>query len=175
MRALFYLVCLIFAAPFIALALTALLSFDLSEWSHQAVALKSVVRSIVTGLIAALATAALGAALAFQVCFRCFPMRRVIEKLRGAGLPMRAKRARRVRARSGLAGKTVVLTGALTGMTRQEATAAIERAGGRVTGSVSSKTDLVVAGADPGSKHDRARELGVTIIDEDELRKLLGI
>jgi len=99
--------------------------------------------------------------------------RRVIEKLAGAGLRMRAKRARRVKASPGLDGKAVVLTGALASMTRQEARDAITRAGGRVTGSVSSKTDLVVAGADPGSKYDRARELGVRIIDEKELRRLL--
>jgi DNA ligase (NAD+) len=99
---------------------------------------------------------------------------RVIGKLERAGVATRAKRARRRKARPGLAGKTVVLTGTLDGMTRQEARDAIERAGGRVTGSVSSKTDLVVAGADPGSKHDRARKLGVKIVGEDELRKLLG-
>jgi DNA ligase (NAD+) len=100
--------------------------------------------------------------------------RRVIGKLVRAGLPMRAKRGKRA-APSELAGKTVVLTGALERMTREEARDAIVRAGGRVAGSVSSKTDLVVAGADPGSKYDRARELGVRIIEEGELRRLLGL
>jgi DNA ligase (NAD+) len=101
--------------------------------------------------------------------------RRVIEKLVRAGLPTSARRVSRKRAAGGLDGKTVVLTGALEGMTRQQAGDAIVEAGGRVTGSVSSKTDLVVAGADPGSKYDRARELGVRIIDERELRRLLGL
>lgn len=101
--------------------------------------------------------------------------RRVIEKLAQAGLPMRAKRARRKRAAAELDRRTVVLTGTLESMTRREARDAITRAGGRVTGSVSSKTDLVVAGADPGTKHDKAKKLGIRIIDEKELRKLLGL
>lgn len=101
--------------------------------------------------------------------------RRVIDKLARAGLPMRAKRARRTGARSALAGKTVVLTGTLESMTRDQARDAIARAGGRVTGSVSSKTDLVVAGAGPGSKHEKAGKLKVRIIDEKELKRLLGL
>jgi DNA ligase (NAD+) len=72
-------------------------------------------------------------------------------------------------------GKTVVLTGALPSMTRDKARESIERAGGRVTTSVSKRTDLVVAGADPGSKYERARELGIEIIDEKALKRLLGI
>jgi DNA ligase (NAD+) len=71
-----------------------------------------------------------------------------------------------------LAGKTFVLTGTLPSMTREEATEKIERLGGHVTGSVSKKTDYVLAGAEPGSKFDKAKELGVKIIDEAELRKL---
>ena len=72
-----------------------------------------------------------------------------------------------------LAGKTVVLTGTLPGLTRDEASALIEAAGGKVTGSVSKKTHVVVAGAEAGSKLARARELGVTVLDEDGLRALL--
>jgi len=72
-----------------------------------------------------------------------------------------------------LAGKTIVLTGTLPSMTREEATEKIEARGGHVTGSVSKKTDYVLAGADPGSKFDKAKELGVKIIDEAEFRKML--
>jgi DNA ligase (NAD+) len=71
------------------------------------------------------------------------------------------------------AGKTFVLTGTLPSMTREEATEKIEALGGHVTGSVSKKTDYVLAGAEPGSKFDKAKELGVKIIDEAELRKML--
>src|SRR5438105_5494926 len=72
-----------------------------------------------------------------------------------------------------LAGKTFVLTGTLPSMTREEATEKIEMLGGHVTGSVSRKTDYVLAGAEPGSKFDKAKELGVRIIDEPEFRKML--
>jgi DNA ligase (NAD+) len=67
-----------------------------------------------------------------------------------------------------------VLTGALPELTREEATALIKRAGGKVTGSVSSKTDYVVAGDDPGSKFAKAQELGTEILDEAGLRELVG-
>ena len=73
-----------------------------------------------------------------------------------------------------LAGKTFVLTGTLPSMTREEATAKIESLGGHVTSSVSKKTDYVLAGADPGSKIDQAKELGVRILSEPEFRKMLG-
>jgi DNA ligase (NAD+) len=72
-----------------------------------------------------------------------------------------------------LVGKTFVLTGTLPSMTREEATEKIEALGGHVTGSVSKKTDYVLAGAEPGSKFDKAKELGVRIIDETELQKML--
>jgi len=68
---------------------------------------------------------------------------------------------------------TFVLTGTLERHTRDEAKKLIEDAGGRVSGSVSKKTDYVVAGTDAGSKLDRAKELGVKVIDEKELEKLL--
>ena len=72
-----------------------------------------------------------------------------------------------------LAGKTFVLTGTLPSMTRDEASRKIEVLGGHVTGSVSKKTDFVLAGTEPGSKVDKAKELGVRIIDETEFRKML--
>ena len=72
-----------------------------------------------------------------------------------------------------LAGKTFVLTGTLPSMTREEATEKIEALGGHVSGSVSKKTDYVLAGAEAGSKLDNAKELGVRVIDEKEFRKML--
>ena len=72
-----------------------------------------------------------------------------------------------------LAGITFVLTGALPSMTREEATEKIEALGGHVIGSVSKKTGYVLAGTDPGRKFDKAKELGVRIIDEAEFRKML--
>jgi len=72
-----------------------------------------------------------------------------------------------------LAGKTFVLTGTLPDLTREQASERIVAAGGRVTSSVSKKTDYVVVGADPGSKAERARELGVTMLDEAGFQRLL--
>ena len=73
-----------------------------------------------------------------------------------------------------LAGKTLVLTGKLEKMTRSEATTAIEGLGGKVVNSVSKKTDYVVVGTDPGSKYDKAVNLGISIIDEDQFLELIG-
>jgi len=72
-----------------------------------------------------------------------------------------------------LAGKSFVLTGTLPTLTRDEAAALIEAAGGTVKGSVSKKTDAVIAGADAGSKLTKATELGVPVLDEEGLRALL--
>jgi DNA ligase (NAD+) len=73
-----------------------------------------------------------------------------------------------------LAGKTLVLTGTLPTLTREQATAKIESAGGRVAGSVSRKTSYVLAGHEAGSKLEKARALGVPVIDEGEFLRLLG-
>lgn len=101
------------------------------------------------------------------------PNRCVIEKLRAAGVVLRSRRTARQGA-SPLAGLTFVLTGTLPTMTRDQAKALIEEAGGRVTGSVSNNTDYVVAGDSPGSKLDKARRLGITVLDEAGLRQLLA-
>jgi DNA ligase (NAD+) len=97
----------------------------------------------------------------------------VIERLK---VQLRLKEGERVqKATAGpFAGKIVVLTGTLASMTRDEAKDRIEALGGKVTGSVSKKTDYVVAGEEAGSKLDKARELGVPVLDEREFTKLLG-
>jgi DNA ligase (NAD+) len=99
--------------------------------------------------------------------------RKIVERLREAGLVLEEKQPAR-RAGGPLSGKTFVLTGTLPSWSREEAAERIERAGGKVTGSVSSKTDYVVAGDAPGSKFAKAEKLGVTILDERGLRKLLS-
>jgi DNA ligase (NAD+) len=97
--------------------------------------------------------------------------RKLVERLGEAGLAFKGKKKERG---TKLAGKTFVLTGTLAKYTRDEAKKMIEDAGGKVAGSVSKKTDYVVAGADAGSKLDKAKELGVAVIDEREMEKLAG-
>jgi DNA ligase (NAD+) len=96
---------------------------------------------------------------------------KVIEALRAAGVHWPVVEMERKSA--ALADKTFVLTGALDTMTRDEARDRIQAAGGKVTGSVSRKTDYLVAGKDPGSKLKKAEELGVTVLDEGSLLDLL--
>jgi DNA ligase (NAD+) len=95
--------------------------------------------------------------------------RKLVERLSKAKLRLTGEKKRRG---TKLAGKTFVLTGTLAHFTRDEAKKMIEDAGGKVTGSVSKKTDYVVAGADAGSKLDKAKELGVRVIDEREMEGL---
>jgi DNA ligase (NAD+) len=94
----------------------------------------------------------------------------LVERLRKAGLKFTGQKKQRGTA---LAGKTFVLTGTLAHYTRDEARKLIEDAGGKVAGSVSKKTDYVVAGAEAGSKLDKARELGVAVVDEKEMEDLV--
>jgi DNA ligase (NAD+) len=94
---------------------------------------------------------------------------RLIDKLRKAGVNFTEPRTRA--AGSGLAGKTVVITGTLPTLSRKEATELVEANGGHVTSSVSKSTSFVVAGEEAGSKLEKARQLGIEIIDEAELRR----
>ncbi len=96
--------------------------------------------------------------------------RALIERLLAAGVRPATVEA----VRGPLSGKTFVLTGTLSGMTRPEAQRRIEALGGRVTASVSAKTNYLVVGDDPGSKRARAEKLGVAILDEDAFRALVG-
>jgi DNA ligase (NAD+) len=98
--------------------------------------------------------------------------RELIAELRELGLNFEQARSAPDEGRS-LAGKTFVLTGTLEGLTREQATERIEELGGKVTGSVSGKTDYVVAGTEPGSKLDKARELDRPVIGEEELERLI--
>ena len=100
--------------------------------------------------------------------------RDVIAALVAAGVVWPAAAPRAAREDSAVAGKTFVLTGTLPGMTRDEAKDRIIAAGGRVSGSVSKKTDYVVAGAEAGSKLAKAESLGVKVIDEEALLALLA-
>ncbi|MBA1148932.1 NAD-dependent DNA ligase LigA [Ectothiorhodospiraceae bacterium WFHF3C12] len=95
----------------------------------------------------------------------------VIDGLRRAGVQWEAVAGARKDAP--LAGRTFVLTGSLEEMTREEAKERLQALGGKVTGSVSKKTDYVIAGADPGSKLDKAERLGLTVLDEAGFRRLL--
>jgi len=96
--------------------------------------------------------------------------RKLVERLREAELTLTGKKKQRG---TKLTGKTFVLTGTLAHFTRDETKKMIEDAGGKVTGSVSKKTDYVVAGTDAGSKLDKAKELGVTVIDEKEMKSVV--
>lgn len=99
--------------------------------------------------------------------------RKLVAELLRAGVKPRSA-VKDVPKDSPFAGKTVVLTGGLENMSRNEAGAKIQELGGRVSSSVSKKTDFVIAGADPGSKYDKAKELGVKILDESEFLRMLG-
>jgi DNA ligase (NAD+) len=98
--------------------------------------------------------------------------RDLIENLRNAKLQFTAPKVRKKQ--GPLSGKTFVLTGSLPTLTREEAKERIERAGGKVSGSVSSKTHYVVAGEEAGSKLDKAKALDIPVLDESELLAILN-
>jgi DNA ligase (NAD+) len=102
--------------------------------------------------------------------------RELVDRLRAAGVRMEVPAEERVRrdAEGPLKGKSYVLTGTLSSLTREQATAAIERLGGKVTGSVSKKTTAVIVGEDAGSKAAKARELGVATLDEPTFLELIN-
>ena len=101
--------------------------------------------------------------------------KKILRRLKELGIqPKSEKVSMKKAAELPLAGKTFVLTGTLPSITREEATEKIEALGGHVSSSVSKKTDYVLAGTDPGSKFDKAKQLSVRIIDEAEFRKLLA-
>jgi DNA ligase (NAD+) len=97
----------------------------------------------------------------------------LVERLRRAGINMTSTLTPEASAEGPLSGKTFVLTGTLESLTREEATARIEALGGRVSGSVSRKTSFVVVGADPGTKAEKARTLGVETLDEAAFCRLI--
>jgi DNA ligase (NAD+) len=99
--------------------------------------------------------------------------RKIIEDLRRLGVKWPEARVDR-RAGQALAGKTFVLTGTLPNLSREDAKERVEARGAKVAGSVSKKTDYVVAGADPGSKYDKALALGIPVLDEQALLELLS-
>jgi DNA ligase (NAD+) len=104
--------------------------------------------------------------------FRDASAKKLIEKLRKAGMNFSEPRV--VAAGGALSGKTVVITGTLPTLSRAKATEVVEQAGGRVTNTVSKATSFLVAGEEAGSKLEKARTLGVEIIDEKELLERIG-
>jgi DNA ligase (NAD+) len=99
--------------------------------------------------------------------------RQLIKKLHKAGVNPTAEK-REVKSQK-LAGKSFVFTGGLANRSREEAGELVQQHGGKVSGSVSKKTDYVVVGTDPGSKYDKAKELGVPVLTESEFEKLIGL
>jgi DNA ligase (NAD+) len=99
----------------------------------------------------------------------------ILAKLRAAGLNFAVEKAAREETAATLANLIFVITGTLPTMSRDEAKAFIEAHGGKITGSVSSKTDYLLAGEKAGSKLNKAQSLGVQILDEDALRQLAGV
>jgi DNA ligase (NAD+) len=122
-------------------------------------------------------TAGLGQVVAHSVhqFFHSEAGRKTVEELRDFGVKMtEAAAARRARTKGKLAGKTVVVTGTLERFTREEVEDLIHRLGGKAASSVSHKTDFVVAGTEPGSKLEQARELGIPVLSERQFLHEIG-
>jgi DNA ligase (NAD+) len=98
--------------------------------------------------------------------------RELVERLRAAGLKF--DHPKKVKKAGAFDGLTFVLTGTLSAMTREEASEKIEASGGKVSGSVSKKTSYVVAGEEAGSKLDKARKLGVEVLNEEKFLEMLN-
>jgi DNA ligase (NAD+) len=108
--------------------------------------------------------------------FHSAPGKRTISRLQSAGIDPQQEVIRPEAAEDlPLAGKTLVVTGTLTKYSREEIQTLIQQHGGRAAGSVSKKTDYVVAGAEAGSKLDKARQLGIQVLSEDEFERLIGL
>jgi DNA ligase (NAD+) len=99
---------------------------------------------------------------------------KVLEKLHNAGVWPLSDNSRETNVSQNLSGLTFVITGTLPGLTREEAKALIESHGGKVTDSVSKKTSYLLLGSEPGSKYEKARTLGIPIVDESELLRMAG-
>jgi len=104
--------------------------------------------------------------------FKTKENRKLITDLKQAAVKM--ERVKKSQGKMAFSGKTFVLTGKMENFTREEARECIEMLGGKVTSSVSKKTDFVIAGDDPGSKLDKAMKLGVRVVNEDEFREMVG-
>lgn len=106
--------------------------------------------------------------------FRVPANREMVLRLQELGVTMSAQAGLPAAEKDGVTDRTFVFTGALETLTRDEASALVKRFGGKVSTSVSSKTDYVVAGSEPGSKYDKAIRLGVTVLSEREFMALIG-
>ena len=106
--------------------------------------------------------------------FRVPANREMVLRLRELGVTMSAEAVERTTEKDGVTNKTFVFTGTLEAMTRDDASALVKSFGGKVSSSVSSKTDYLVAGSEPGSKYDKAVGLGVIILSEQEFMTLIG-
>ncbi|MCM8794825.1 MAG: NAD-dependent DNA ligase LigA [Candidatus Omnitrophica bacterium] len=104
--------------------------------------------------------------------FRSPQTKRMIEKLKTAGVYFQEKQVREISGR--LKGKVVVFTGELAGFTRQEAQDLVRQHGGTIASAVTQKTNLVVVGDSPGSKYDKAKKMGIDIMDEEQFKRLIG-
>src|SRR5207244_10745768 len=100
--------------------------------------------------------------------------RKMIEELRRAGVKMTEEVRPRPKGGAVLSGKTFVVTGTLKNYQREEIDELIRKLGGKAAGSVSKKTDFVIAGEKAGSKLDKARELGIPVLSEQEFEKMIG-